>query len=248
MLDPTGPNRAFLYSSNLKYLNKDLTSALAFTGAPVKPLIPYYLSIQPISDKVSSGYWIAYFIEQLASGMSLQNIRNLSTQTPLILVDTVKASLSVLHQMIDNVQEFSDTPHPTVYSQVDISSVITEHERQDYAHPDQHDTQYARSLLNSGATYPNSHTEGPQSSPISGARFKFDFYFKLICTGTLTSIMALLCLASATPVISATVSTGLLAAGVTLFAVGALGRCGLFGTTPRLQSEVPGTKIETLNL
>lgn len=250
LLDPTGPNRAYVYSYNLKYLNKDLTKALAFTNVPVKSLIPYCINIQPLNDKVSSGYWIAYFIEQLASGMSLQDIRNLSTQTPLVQVDAVKVNLSTLHQIIENEQESSDTPRPSVYTQLDISPVIIQHEKQDYAHPSQNDVEaglsYARSLLHSGVPRQNSQSEGRQSPPISGDRFKFDFYLKLIFAGTLTSIVALLCLAPATPVISATVSTGLLAAGVTLFVAGALGRCGVFGRTAQPNSESPFILTEGL--
>lgn len=231
LLDSTGPNRASFYSSNLQDLNNDLTVALAFTNTPIKPLKPSYLNLQPRGDAISSGHWIAYFIEKFASGMSLQDILNLPTQTPLTKIDAVKARLTRVYQHIESVQESpqdEDASHSCEDTPLDISAVIEQQERQDYGRPSQQNPEDVRSFLHCGIPTQKSQSEGLQSRPISGDGFKFDFYFKLIFAGTLTSIIALLCLASAAPVISATVSSGLLAVGVTLFAAGILGRCGLF--------------------
>ena len=63
--------------------------------------------------------------------------------------------------------------------------------------------------------------------------------------GVAATLVAMFCLASTTtPVVSASVSTGILAVGVVMFVAGALGKCGLFSK----RSRPPEMDEPTINL
>ena len=234
LLDPTGPKRAYFYKDNLKYLKQalQLTFVAPFCSE-WKTFEPTYLNLQPLADSSSSGFWVAYFIERLASDGSLAELLELSTRKPLMLVQDVKIVLSQLSSSQTYASRSIEkiSPIHSVSSVVDVLGCVAEIEKQDYGHTQvsRSGVDSVRSLLSNGANQPilASGEGGGHQQQSHG--FRLNFYSILIFTGAASSLVALLCLAASSPIISATATTGVLVVGMALFVAGALGKCGLFG-------------------
>jgi|GEM_PF-4002232 len=234
LLDPTGPKRAFFYKDNLKYLNQALQNTfVAPFHSGWKTFEPTYLNLQPLNDSSSSEFWVAYFIERLTSDGNLAELLELSTRKPLMLVQDVKIVLSQLSssptyesRSIENI-----SPIHSVSSAVDVLACVAQIEKQDYGYTQikTGGVDSVPSLLRSGANQPilASGEGGGHQQQSHG--FRLNFYSILIFTGAASSLVALLCLAASSPIISATATTGVLVVGMALFVAGALGKCGLFG-------------------
>ncbi len=237
LLDPTGPKRASFYKNNLKYLNQALQRTfVASFHSGWKTFEPTHLNLQPLNDSSSSEFWVAYFIERLTSDGNLAELLELSTRKPLMLVQDVKIVLSQLSssqtyesQFIENISLIH-----SVSSEVDdvLRFCVAEIEKQDYGHTQVSTSgvdSSVRSLLSYGANQPilASGEGGGHQQQSHG--FRLNFYSILIFTGAASSLVALLCLAASSPIISATATTGVLVVGMALFVAGALGKCGLFG-------------------
>jgi hypothetical protein len=159
LLDPTGPKRASFYKDNLKYLNQALQNTfVAPFCSEWKTFEPTYLNLQPLTDSSSSGFWVAYFIERLASDGSLAELLELSTRKPLMLVQDVKIVLSQLSSIqtyesrsIENIR-----PIHSVSSAVDVLACVAQIEKQDYGHTQVSTSgvDSVRSLLSYGANQP----------------------------------------------------------------------------------------------
>ena len=234
LLDPTGPKRASFYKYNLKYLNQALQNTfVAPFCSEWKTFEPTYLNLQPFIDSSSSGFWVAYFIARLTSDGKLAELLELSTRKPLMLVQDVKIVLSQLSssQTYESRSIENIIPIHSVSSKVDDVRCVAEIEKQDYGHTQVSTSgvDSVRSLLSYGANQPilASGEGGGHQQQSHG--FRLNFYSILIFTGAASSLVALLCLAASSPIISATATTGVLVVGMALFVAGALGKCGLFG-------------------
>ncbi len=245
LLDPTGPKRASVYQGNLQYLNQALQKTFEPPLFSVcKPLVPCYLSLQPLTDSSSSGFWVAYFIERLASGSSLAELLDLSKRKPLMSVQEVRVALSQLNPShAEDLRSAKDHSSPinSVHVASGILSRFFEIEKQDYGQPGREnadvDGELVSSFLSSGAngsTLANGGGDNPQQQSYG---FKLNFYSILIFSGTASALVGLLCLTTVTPVISATAATGVLVVGMALFVAGTLGKCGLFGGTKPLNRD-----------
>ncbi len=235
LLDPTGPKRAYFYKNNLKYLNQALQSTfVASFHSGWKTFEPTHLNLQPLNDSSSSEFWVAYFIARLTSDGNLSKLLELSTRKPLMLVQDVKLVLSKLSssQTYEPRSIEKISPIHSVSSEVDdVLGCVAEIEKQDYGHTQvsRSGVDSVRSLLSNGANQPilASGEGGGHQQQSHG--FRLNFYSILIFTGAASSLVALLCLAASSPIISATATTGVLVVGMALFVAGALGKCGLFG-------------------
>jgi hypothetical protein len=233
LLDPTGPKRAFFYKDNLKYLNQALQNTfVAPFHSGWKTFEPTYLNLQPLNDSSSSEFWVAYFIERLTSDGNLAELLELSTRKPLMLVQDVKIVLSQLSssQTYESRPIENISPIHSVSSVVYVLGDVPKIEKQNYGVPvENFSFDSVRSLLSYGANQPilASGEGGGHQQQSHG--FRLNFYSILIFTGAASSLVALLCLAASSPIISATATTGVLVVGMALFVAGALGKCGLFG-------------------
>lgn len=245
LLDPTGPKRASVYQGNLQYLNQALQKTFE---APLfsawKPLVPSYLSFQPLTDSSSSGFWVAYFIERLASGLSLAELLDLSKRKPLMSVQEVRVALSQLNpSQAEDLRSAEDDSSPinSVHVASGLLSGVFQIEKQSYGQPGREnadvDGELVSSFLSSGANgsiLANGGGDNPQQQSYG---FKLNFYSILIFSGTASALVGLLCLTTVTPAISATVATGVLVVGMALFVAGGLGKCGLFGGAKPLHRD-----------
>lgn len=245
LLDPTGPYRASLYKSNLKYLNSELKVIFKSLLPEVKDLEPCYLDLQLLGDSQSSGHWVAYFIVLFASGTSLDEFRQLSKRRPALLVAEVSTALSELSTSTEDQLPEEENSSPTLSAKfyVGVSGInLLTYEKRDYGQPSALKGEaQVNSLLSSGERVGRE----PETTvpPQLGFGFKIDLYSLLIFSGTVAGLIALFCLASTTSsILSATAATGILVVGTALFVGGALGKCGLFGgTQPTFDASVPAT-------
>ncbi len=252
LLDPTGPKRAFFYKDNLKYLKQalQLTFVAPFHSG-WKTFEPTHLNLQPLNDSSSSEFWVAYFIERLTSDGNLAELLELSTRKPLMLVQDVKIFLSKLSssQKYESQSIENTSPIHSVSSVVDVLGDVPKIEKQNYGVPvEKFGFDSARSLLSYGANQPilASGEGGGHQQQSHG--FRLNFYSILIFTGAASSLVALLCLAASSPIISATATTGVLVVGMALFVAGALGKCGLFGGVKSTHTDEGILTSNVLNL
>lgn len=248
LLDSMGRNRGeSFYGNNLKYLDAAVKNALHSLDYVVdQPLKKMYLDRQSVSDTLSGGYWVSYLMYRFNQGMDLAALQlEVSTKTlQNIKADLIQARQNMATALAEGdggsrLGGDSDHGHtsPILIQVVDSDQF----ERQDYAQPaglnaqSQLSNQVASSLLLSSTTVASNSVAGqrvvPEShTPPFWSRFKLDFYSVLIYAGAASALLALLCLASTTPLVSATVSTGVLGVGMVMVVTGILGKCGIFPT------------------
>ena len=251
LLDAMGPRRGeFCYGSKkLAHMVAAVKKALGTVDCAIEhPLEKMYFDRQPVSDTVSGGHWVAYWIHRFNQAIDLAALQVEIAKKTLL---DVKADLEFARQSVisvvqsDRVEAGTDNSDhdgrmsPSILEIVSPESI----ERQKYgqlgAPPVQSDVQApsaARSILFSPSTVDQKKAMAPppvSAQPVSANtrpwyRFNLDLYSMLIYAGAAIALLAMFCMASATPLLSATVSAGALGVGVVLFVGGVLGKCGLF--------------------
>lgn len=241
LLDPVGYKRGNYYSSNYKYLNEAIQTAFQSVLSEIKPFVPHYLELQGLLDSKSSGHWVAYCLLLFLSGERMEGFKALSKSASPLGLEEVKRRLLQLHHSASEAKFEADSSpsHSLVMHQLVV--MPSNFEKRDYAIPTQ-ETDEVASLLNGV-----SQTNVPQetgSLPQSGFGFSLNLYSVLLFSGAVTGLIALLCLASTTPILSATAATSMLVVGATLFFAGALGKCGIFGGGGASPNELGAPAVE----
>lgn len=250
LFDPTSSQRAYPYRGNLKNLETDLQSTFFELSGNIR-LLPCYLNLQSYFDTESAGHWILYLIHQLTTGVDISGLLNLEKQVSTL---TVQAITKILEAKFSETNESNtedshdESDHENEKSQLNISKILEDFTptiaKQDFVSPSRPDQrQLLHSLLSvrpdHGSRLDNREDSIFATPPSS--HFALKLYSYLIFAGVATTILAMFCLASTTPILSATVSTGILATGILMFVGGILGKCGLFG---RSQSSVGGPDVD----
>lgn len=266
LLDSMGRNRGEnFYGSNLKYLDEAAKKALRSLDYVIdQPLKKMYLDRQSINDTVSGGYWVSYLMYRFNQGMDLAGLQHeVSTKTLQdIKADLIQVRENMANALVegDGSSKHGADPDPSHISPTLIEVVDPEQfERQNYAQPagpnvqNQPSNQAASSLLLSPTTVASNSVAGqrlvPEShTPPFWSRFKLDFYSILIYAGAASALLALLCLASTTPFVSATVSTGVLGFGMVMVVSGILGKCGIFPTFQSGSSHPTQPSVQNSNV
>lgn len=243
LLDYTGPFMAGLYKQNLRHIEKALKNALGMLDYPIDNLLALeavYLDRRESMNENSSGFWIAYILYRLNQGSDVARLKQELASVTLGRIKQVLTHIPQTSQEIQDNVENSITPNQssTNITNVSIQAAVPLFETQDYARPGTHNLDLAlpsragivESLVSSGSSIRRTMILDGETanSPTFWSRFHWDVYSKLILSGMVTAALALLCLAMTSPVLSATISTGILGLGVTMFVGGMLGKFGVF--------------------
>lgn len=243
LLDPTGPNRASLYTSNFAHI-KDALGKTFFSNLGNTDLTPSYLNLQSAFDSDSGGHWMLYLIHRLTNGATISQLQNLSNQKPVLPLGQVKIELEkkfadVSESSTPVPEEVTPTPFSSIDTSIDIKKLESEftpqNPKQDFvgSNLESADTGrplLVRSLVSVGPNHVNfNRTRSISTRPLSNPSFTLKLYSFLIFAGAAAALLALLCLASTPPLLSATVATRVFVAGAVMFVGGVLGKCGLFG-------------------
>lgn len=270
LLDAMGPRRGELYygSKKLAHMEVAVKKALGTLDYAIEhPLEKMYFDRQSVTETVSGGHWVAYWIHRFNQGIDLASLQlEIATKT---LLD-VKADLTLARQSAipvvqqDRVEggtdnsEHDDRMSPSILELVSPEQIERQKYGQSGAPPVQSDVQApstARSILFSPSTVDQKKAMAPppvSAQPVSANtrpwyRFNLDLYSMFIYAGAAIALLAMFCLASATPLLSATVSAGALGVGVVLFVGGVLGKCGLFSRhEARHDTALPSNQHSTV--
>lgn len=249
LLDPTKSNfptyRATRYESNLSYIKEALTTTF-FTTLGNCSFVPSYLGFQPDLDAISGGHWVLYFIHRLTSGATIKHLEELYEQRSVLQIEEVKRDLEKKFSEVSESstpirQDVTPVPIPVVDIQKIEHDYTPQHTKQDFAKTNRAERPaLVRSLVSVGPHVDFNFERSISIRLPANHTFTLKLYSFLIFAGAATVLLALLCLGSTSPILSATVATGIFAAGVVMFVGGALGKCGLFG---RSSSQLSGDRV-----
>lgn len=253
LLDAMGSNRSKTnYGQKLAHMDGAVRNALAKLNFAVKhPLVKMYFNWQWLTDTVSGGHWVSYWLYRfnqqgfdfaaLKSEMTTKNLQD-------VKADLTRVRQAAMPAVKEEIVEDSDHGLETPLNLVIVENI----ERQCYAQSTDpntptNSTSRSCSILFSPsnvipkkvATPPYLSEQSLRANTRPWYRFNLDFYSMLIYAGAAIALFAMFCLASATPLLSATLSAGALGVGVVVFLGGVLGKCGFFSS----HSPLPHTKF-----
>lgn len=236
LLDPTSSTRSSFYESNLKYIKEALTTSFKSILGDIQ-FVPSYLNLQSWTDSDSGGHWILYCITRLITGSTITDLQNLSKQKPVIQLGKVKNEIEekfkeTLESSTPPLRQYDRTPEQSEHDIEEITNNFTpRHSKQNYAVEGEPASLGLMHNLVSVRPREGFNLERTSSArrPAPQSSFLLKLYSFLMFAGTATALVALFCLSTTPPLLTATVSTGVLATGVVMFLGGVLGKCGLFG-------------------